>query len=151
MSKLRGRRFWRQKRPQAFADWLLSHGFGSLFPRDPHWLGIRGEALAFRELERRGYTIIEKRARWRAGEIDAVAWDGPVLVFVEVKTRSGERFCSPAEAVDWRKQKKIISLAQAYLARKRLGQAPVRFDVVAVEALKNSKPRVTILQSAFEQ
>ena len=87
----------------------------------------------------------------RAGEIDAVAWDGPVLVFVEVKTRRGERYGSPGEAVDPRKQRKLFTLARAYMARKRLGQAPVRFDVVAVEAWGDRKPRITVLQGAFEE
>jgi putative endonuclease len=148
--------FWRkwtarQRSAQALTDWLLAHGFGRLFPRDPHWLGVRGEALAFRELERRGYTIIDRRARLRGGEIDAVAWDGPVLVFVEVKTRRGDRYGAPEEAVDLRKQRKLLALAPKYMASKGLDEVPVRFDVVSVEARGERKPRITVLQGAFEE
>jgi putative endonuclease len=117
---------------------------------EPQNLGRYGEDLACRELKRRGYRIIERRARCRLGEIDIVAWDGPVLVFIEVKARRGDRFGSPFEAVDWRKQKKIIKLAQMYTARRRLHSVEVRFDIVGVELDSYRKPRVELIQGAFE-
>ena len=55
-------------------------------------LGKRGEDLACEELERRGYAIVDRRFRTRCGELDIVARDGDVLVFVEVKARSGSSF-----------------------------------------------------------
>ena len=62
-------------------------------------LGRHGEELACRELRRRGYAIVARRYRTRHGEIDIVAMDEGVLVFVEVKTRSDRRFGSPLAAV----------------------------------------------------
>src|SRR6266545_7454343 len=95
-------------------------------------LGKLGEDCACRELERRGYVILERRYRTRRGEIDIVATDGGVLVFVEVKARRGTAFGAPAEAVTWHKQRKLLQLAAAYIAAKRLPEVPCRFDVVSV-------------------
>ncbi len=139
------------KRGRAIVQWLKSRPVGRLFLENPHVLGLRGETIACRELKRRGYTIVERRVRGRLGEIDIVAWDGPVLVVVEVKTRSGARFGSPAEAVGRRKQKKLVALAHAYLARKGLAQAPVRFDVVSVVLRPGRKPKVEVFQGAFQE
>ena len=72
-------------------------------------LGISGENLACHELARQGYAILATRYRTRVGEIDIIARDGETLVFVEVKTRSSEDFGVPAEAVTWRKQRRIVT------------------------------------------
>lgn len=138
-------------RPHRFIGWIRHRVAGWRFLRDPKRLGLYGEDIACRELERRGYRVVERRARSRLGEIDIVAWDGPFLVFVEVKTRRGNRFGSPLEAVDWRKQRKIITLAQSYMVRKKLQDVPVRFDIVSVELDSDRKPRVEIIQGAFEE
>lgn len=70
---------------------------------DRNALGRRGEALARDFLIARGMTVVATNWRCRAGELDLVCLDGPVLVGVEVKTRSGDRFGQPLEAVDDRK------------------------------------------------
>ena len=119
--------------------------------RDPKDLGLYGEDLACRELERQGYRLVERRARSRLGEIDIVAWNGPVLVFVEVKTRRGNRFGSPIEAVGWRKQRKIITLARSYMIRRRLQGVPVRFDIVGVELDSGRKPRIELIRGAVQE
>ena len=87
-----------------FVDAVRLRSKGPLSCRDPKQLGLLGERLACRELERRGYRVLERRARSRHGEIDIVALDGDVLVFVEVKTRRHSRFGEAWEAVSWRKQ-----------------------------------------------
>jgi putative endonuclease len=138
-------------RPHRFLSWVRLLVAGTRSIRDPKSLGLYGEDLACRELERRGYCIVGRRIRSRLGEIDIVAWDGPVLVFVEVKTRRGSRFGSPLEAVDWRKQRKIITLAQSYMVRKRFQDVPVRFDVVSVELDTGGKPHLEVIQGAFEE
>jgi putative endonuclease len=135
----------------AIVEWLQSCLCGRFFLKNPHILGLYGETLACRELKRRGFTIVERRVRGRLGEIDIVAWDGPVLVFVEVKTRSGTGFGTPAEAVGWRKQRKLVALAHVYLARKRLAKASVRFDVVSVVLRPGRKPQIEVLQGAFQE
>jgi putative endonuclease len=118
--------------------------------RDSSWLALRGEELAGRALEKRGYRILARRERSRLGEIDIVARDGPVLVFVEVKARRGHRFGTPIEAVDRRKQERLVRLALAYTARRGVSDTPIRFDVVGVEFLPNQKPKVEVYRGAFE-
>jgi len=116
---------------------------------DTSWLALRGEALARRELRRRGYCILAHRERSRLGEIDVVARDGPALVFVEVKTRRDRRFGAPVEAVDRRKRQKLIRLALAYTARRGLSDAPIRFDIVGVELPRKGRPSVRVYRNAF--
>ena len=112
--------------------------------------GRSGEDLAALYLEQQGYTILERNYRLRIGEVDIIARDGEYLVFIEVKTRRSNRFGSPFEAVDVRKQKKIFQLAAAYLQGKEL---PVRFDVVAVhlneQGVRKQGVRIEILKNAF--
>ena len=101
--------------------------------RDPRRrLGRAGEVAAARFLERRGLVILERNLRSRMGEIDLLARDGRVLVFVEVKARRGQPGDPPAEAVDARKRARLSRLALAYLAGRRLGEPSCRFDVVGV-------------------
>ncbi|MGE3578324.1 MAG: YraN family protein [Vicinamibacterales bacterium] len=113
-------------------------------------LGILGEELACEALTRRGYAILARRFRTRLGEIDIVARDGDTLVFVEVKTRQGGAFGDGAEAVGPRKQQKLGTMALLYLARHRLVDVPVRFDVVAVRVGESGTRRVDVFQQAFD-
>lgn len=66
------------------------------------------------------------------GEIDIIAWDGEILVFVEVKSRSAGLFGLPQEAVGPMKRRKIIKTAMFYVLKKRL-DCPMRFDVIAMK------------------
>jgi putative endonuclease len=110
-------------------------------------LGKLGEELAVRELQRRGYAILDRRYRTRAGELDIVAREGETVVFVEVKARANDRCGAPAEAVTRGKRRRLALMAADYLARRRLVKAPCRFDVVAVEA--GERRVVTLYRSAF--
>lgn len=112
-------------------------------------LGRHGEELACRELRRRGYAIVARRYRTRHGEIDIVAMDEGVLVFVEVKTRSDRRFGSPLAAVTPLKQRRLTRMALDYLVRSRTTGAPCRFDVVSV-AISRGKSHVEVVTNAFE-
>lgn len=103
----------------------------------PHLaLGARGEALAAEHLESLGWQVLARN--WRIsqgdlrGELDLLCLEGDVLVVVEVKTRSTDRFGLPVEAVGWRKQAKIRRLAGAFLREAGLRVGHVRFDVVGV-------------------
>lgn len=96
-------------------------------------LGRDGEAAAAQWYERRGYEVLARNWRCRDGELDLVVANTESIVFCEVKTRSTTAFGSAAEAVDWRKQRRIRRLAAIWLsdaARKR--GSTVRFDVAAV-------------------
>lgn len=111
--------------------------------------GNLGEEVAARHLARMGYRIVERNWRCRHGEADIVASQGKTLIFVEVKARSAADFGSPFDAVDARKQRKLVAVARAYLSLKRLADTPVRFDVVGVR-LDVEPPSVVILPNAFE-
>ena len=112
-------------------------------------LGVTGEDLACDALEARGYTILARRYRVAAGEIDIVARDGATLVFVEVKTRNSHEFGSAAEAVTPVKQRRLVRLATEYLAHHQIHDCPCRFDVVAIH-LDTGTPEIEILQNAFD-
>ena len=143
---------WLRRNRRGVRDFLITHGFARLLTLDKDELGLWGEELAVRELRRRDYRILERRWSCRLGEIDTVALDGEVLVFVEVKTRRREHLFSPIEAVDWKKQRKLLQLADAYLSRHpRLADRGARFDFVGVTAEPGAKPVVELVRDAFEE
>jgi putative endonuclease len=114
-------------------------------------LGRRGEELAAAYLARCGFRVVERNCRSRLGEIDLVARDGPTLVFVEVKTRTGPTVDPPQVAVDRRKQSRLGRLALAYLGRRRLGTVACRFDVVAVTLDRSGvAPTIAHFAGAFQ-
>jgi putative endonuclease len=110
--------------------------------------GLYGEQLACDELERRGYHVVERRYRTRAGELDIVAMDGDYLVFVEVKARRSRAFGEPEEAVTMQKQQRMVLMATDFLARNGVGDVPCRFDVVAVNS-ETDPPSVSVVKDAF--
>jgi putative endonuclease len=95
--------------------------------------GEAGEDLACRFLEGRGYTILARNFRCRAGEVDIVARDGGATVFVEVKERSSSGHGAGHEAVTWSKRRRIVRAAVLYAASRGLTETPLRFDVVSVD------------------
>jgi putative endonuclease len=111
-------------------------------------LGQIGETLAASYLSTRGWQIVDRNVRFREGEIDIVAARGGILAFVEVKTRRSTAFGSPAEAVTWRKQRRIRALASRYLAERHPGAHAIRFDVVDI-ARDRGGFLVTHLEDAF--
>lgn len=95
-----------------------------------------------------GYQILERNWRCKIGEIDIIANDHDVLVFVEVKTRTGRlQFGTAFESVDWRKQNKIRKVAQLYLITHKYYRRECRFDVIAV--YPESSPPIEHLIAAF--
>jgi putative endonuclease len=93
---------------------------------------MEGEAQAAAWYEARGYEVVCRNWRCRHGELDLVVRRGPELVFVEVKTRTSDRFGVPAEAVTPAKQRRLRGLATRYLADTGTRSARLRFDVVAI-------------------
>ncbi|MCM3879433.1 MAG: YraN family protein, partial [Vicinamibacterales bacterium] len=112
--------------------------------------GKRGEDLACEELRRRGYVVLERRFRTRRGEIDIVARDSGVIVFVEVKARTNGSFGGPLESITWQKRQRLAQMASTYLFQKNLGDAPCRFDVVSIVEGPNTGRVVEVIQGAFE-
>jgi len=113
-------------------------------------LGIVGENLAVDVLSARGYAILERRYRTDHGEIDIIALDGETLVFVEVRAKATGECGSAAESVTRDKQRRVVRMAAAYLARHDLVDPPCRFDVVAIDDALTEAPAVTVYRDAFD-
>ena len=96
-------------------------------------LGRAGEDAAARALRKAGWTLLDRNARVRAGEIDLVAERGGVLGFVEVKARRSRAAGSPEEAVDGRKADRVARAAAEYLARRGLAGARRALLIAAVD------------------
>jgi len=111
-------------------------------------LGQRGEAAAEAYLVREGYRILARNYRCPLGELDLVAEEGGGIVFIEVKTRRGERAGSGAEALTPFKRLRLIRLARYYLAVHGLGSTPCRFDVVTL-SVRSDRVRVEVVRHAF--
>ena len=111
-------------------------------------LGRRGERAAEKYLRRCGYRIVKRNFRAAGAEIDLVAMDGDVLVFVEVKTRRGLDAGAPEEAVDERKQKQIRRAAEIFATRYREDEIEMRFDIVAIDA-SGERLEIELLRNAF--
>ncbi|MBZ5569523.1 MAG: YraN family protein [Acidobacteriia bacterium] len=113
--------------------------------------GRRGEDDAYFYLRRLGYVMVARN--WRSprhrGELDLVGWDGDVLCFIEVKTRT-TRDVKPAEAaVDEEKRRDLGAVARDY-RRRVAGNPALRFDVVSVYyATKVTSPDITLFKNAF--
>lgn len=115
-------------------------------------LGRWGEALAAEELRRRGYRIVAAGWQCRFGEIDLIAENGKYISFTEVKLRRDVRIAQAREFVDRRKQERIRTTAQLYLAENSTQLQP-RFDVMEIyapEGMQTKRPKLIFLENAFE-
>jgi putative endonuclease len=112
--------------------------------------GARAEALAALLLEARGYRIIERNWRRPEGELDLVAYDRGILVFVEVRSRTGEERGHPLETVNARKRARVVRAARLYLEATQPAATAFRFDVVGVTfASDGTQPAITHVEDAF--
>lgn len=112
-------------------------------------LGKQGEVFAASYLKGLKYKILQTNYRCRCGEIDIIARDGSVLVFVEVKARRGASYGPPQLSVTAFKQRQISKAALTYLLQNRLMEENARFDVIAL-VLRSGEPVVTHIKDAFE-
>ena len=112
-------------------------------------LGAFGERVAAAHLEAKGYRIRARNFRCREGEIDIVAEDGDCLVFVEVRTRRGDAFGSPAESVTAAKERRLLTVAKAYLQQHNDVPPDQRIDVVAVELSRGRLLAVRHIEGAI--
>jgi len=92
--------------------------------------GNKGEKIASDYLKKQKYKIIKRNYFSPCGEIDIIAQDRDVMVFVEVKTRTNEKFGFASEAVDFKKQQKIKNAALLYTQNENI--SAIRFDVIEV-------------------
>lgn len=106
--------------------------------------GSAAERRAEAALVQRGYRIVERNYRARLGELDLVAYDGDVLVFVEVRSRSDHAHGGGLAAIPHAKQRQVARIAALYLAHRRPTFRTCRFDVVAITG-----PELVVIPGAF--
>jgi len=111
--------------------------------------GRKGERIACRYLMRQGFDILCRRYSRGSGEIDIIAFEEDLLVFIEVKTRSSSRFGEPWEFVDWRKRHILRQTADSFIAEHDLGGFAYRFDIVSVILDNKGCKEVLLLRNAF--
>ncbi len=112
--------------------------------------GRQAESAAEALLRQKGYKILGRNVRSPVGELDLVAKDGEVLVFVEVKARHSDAMGGAIHAVDGRKRAKLIKLASQYLAQHRLDAPACRFDVVVCQGEHDRPEQLEHIENAFE-
>ncbi len=118
-------------------------------------IGQKGEEAAYFHLRREGYIIVARnyRSRRRRGEIDLIGWDGDVLCFVEVKTRTSRDVKPPEAAVDGAKRRELAAMARDYWRRAAGDPAkdpvPIRFDIVSIYYEGAYAPEITLFKNAF--
>ena len=112
--------------------------------------GKRGEQLACKALEKKGYRILEKNYRCRHGEIDLVARHRDYIVFIEVRSKTGDAFGTPEESVTSAKKQRLLATALDYLGSHEDLPENWRIDFVAVQIdPSDGKPvRVEIVENA---
>ncbi|MFN0015995.1 MAG: YraN family protein [Saprospiraceae bacterium] len=112
-------------------------------------IGKKGEDIAIRYLEEKGYRIIRQNFRAGKGEIDLVAWSPErCLVFVEVKARSLDGFGGPEEAVDRKKQEMIARTAGSFMAQIN-HEGEIRFDIISVLLARGELKSIRHAEDAF--
>jgi len=125
------------------------HQSESTSNHDRQTLGRSGEDLAAQWYEASGATIVDRNWRHgRNGEIDLIVQHGDTVIFCEVKTRRSTRWGIPAEAVGWEKQRRIRSLAAAWLGARQERSGHARFDVASV-VINQSEVTIDVIEAAF--
>ena len=109
--------------------------------------GRKSEILGIDYVRSLGFRVVASGYRTKSGEVDVIAWDGDILVFIEVKARQSSE--PPEDSVGFEKQQRIIRAAESYIARHRLHETSCRFDILAVTAFAGLKPQFRLLRDAF--
>lgn len=111
-------------------------------------VGNWGEDIATKFLQDKAYKIVQRNYRWARGEIDIIARQDDVLVFVEVKTARGDAFGPPENWVDQHKQQQIGRVAEKYLQDNEIDGMDCRFDVIGIE-VRGAKHQIRHIENAF--
>ena len=109
--------------------------------------GKTGEKLARDYLIKKGYRILEINYRNKVGEIDIIAFDNDVLIFIEVKSRTNTNYGYAYEAVNYKKQQKIINTSLIYIKSKRYDKFQLRYDII--EVYLTNKSSINHIENAF--
>lgn len=114
----------------------------------PEELGLKGEEIAAAYLTKKGYKILERNWFYDRKEIDIIAQDGLEIVIVEVKTREGDYYEEPWEAVSTKKIRNIVDVADAWLNYRKI-DLETRFDVISIIFLDDVNYELTHFPGAF--
>ncbi|MBX9679023.1 MAG: YraN family protein [Gemmataceae bacterium] len=115
------------------------------------WFGDRSERAVWKHLRSLGWRLLARNFSCKFGELDVVALDGDVIVFVEVRSTESDDASRPAASVDRKKQDRLTRLALHFLQTKKLLDRPARFDVIAVQwPAGRSTPNMDHIRNAFE-
>ena len=119
--------------------------------RDAQRLGRFWESYAAEFLTRQDFRIIAQGYRCRLGELDIIGSDGPGLVIVEVRARKSSNRGSAVETIGNLKRRRIVNATRHFLMHNpSWSSQPIRFDVIAVDGIETSKPRIRWVQNAFD-
>ena len=127
----------------------------------PSSLGTLGESYAAAYLDQIGYRLVAANFTLPVGrnlrgaiinaEIDLIAYDGDILCFIEVKTRSSDWFAPPEVNVDLRKRRQITRVARVYRQMLGIENEPHRYDVVTVVLNNHSTPQIDLLRNFWTE
>ena len=116
-------------------------------------LGNFGEEMATQYLQKQHYKVLDRNFNTRLGEIDIVALDKDCLCFVEVKTRTTDRYGKPVNAVNYLKRNHLINTAKIYITKNKMLNYKARFDIVEVFVKKDDNKleveKVNLIKNAF--
>jgi putative endonuclease len=114
--------------------------------------GIDGEDASFFYLGRIGYTVVARRwsSGYQRGDLDLIAWQGPLLCFIEVKTRTAHDIAAAEVSVDSHKRTVLRKLARQYVRQLPMKAAPpVRFDILSVYLIPGKEKEFVHFEGAF--
>ena len=112
--------------------------------------GAFGECLAAKYLSENGYKVLERNFCCRFGEIDIIAAHEETIIFIEVKTRSSEKFGMPSEAVSLTKQNRMVKIALYYMQKNKLLDYMCRFDVLEIIVDEDNIKQINLIKDAFQ-
>ncbi|MEM1326568.1 MAG: YraN family protein [Bacteroidota bacterium] len=111
-------------------------------------IGNQGEQLAADYLSAKGYRVLERNWRFSRAEVDIIAMDGEILVFVEVKTRSSTYFGEPEAFVSETQERLLLDAANVYM--EQIGHDwEIRFDIIGIVLLNIGHPDIRHFEDAF--
>jgi putative endonuclease len=111
--------------------------------------GKIGEDIAVKFLSRKGYKILKRNYRYGHGEIDIIAMDKDVLIFVEVRVKFSDKFGSPEDSVTIKKREQLKKIASAFIQMNEMNFSECRFDVIGI-TFKDGKFNINHIVNAFQ-
>jgi putative endonuclease len=111
--------------------------------------GKIGEDIAVKFLSRKGYKILKRNYRYGHGEIDIIAMDKDVLIFVEVRVKFSDKFGSPEDSVTIKKREQLKKIASAFIQMNEMNFSECRFDVIGI-TFKDGKFNINHIENAFQ-